>query len=394
MPKVMSFRKREEHTDMKEYTRKLYQHRMSVAGRILVCVLVVVIAIVGLSQYFTNRVFEGYEVVAGVEHSDSLNTCYKEYGEQLLRFSKDGISCLKLDYEPIWSQTFNMQDPILDVCKKAVAIADRGGNQLYIFDENGLTGQVDTLMPIQQVTISRQGVTAVLMEDSSVSWIYLYDREGKLLLDARCNLAETGQPLSLSLAPDGSKLAVSYLQVSGGTVNSCIVFYNLGSVGANFVDKIVASRIYEDILVPRVEYLDEDTCIAVGENGFYLYEGAEIPEETKAEMLEGEIKSVVFGEREFALVYEQESELPYVLRLFDEKGTKVLEQPFDQRYSQIKISEKDILIYNDSECLIYSKKGLLRYEGTFAETLVNFYGIKGRRYVAIYPKRTEQITLK
>ena len=367
---------------------------MGVAGRILVCILVVAAVAIGLNHYYSNKFYESYETIISVEHTDALNTRYAEYGEQLLRYSKDGISCLDLEHQPIWSQTFNMQEPILDVCKNVVVVADRGGNQLYIFNGSGLTGQVNTLLPIQQVTTSRQGVTAVLLEDSSVSWIYLYDAEGKLLLDARCNLAETGQPVSFSLAPDGSKLAVSYLQISGGTSNSCIVFYNLGSVGANFVDKIVASRLHEDVLVPRVEYLDENTCVGVGENGFYLYEGAEIPEEAKAEMIDGEIQSVVFGEKEFALVYEQEGEFPYLLRVFDETGAAVLEQQFDLRYSRIKLSEKDVVIYNDNDCLIYSKKGVLRYEGTFEETLVNFYGVKGRHYVAIHPKRTEQIKLR
>ena len=286
-----------------------------------------------------------------------------------------------------------MQDPIVDVCGNAVAVADRGGNQLYVFGEDGLTGQVDTVMPIQQVTASRQGVTAVLLEDSGVSWIHIYSGAGKKLIDARCNLAETGQPISLSLAPDGSKLAVSFVQILGGTSNSCIVFYNLGSVGANFMDKIVASRLHEDLLVPRVEYVDEDTCVAIGENGFYLYEGAEIPEESKAEILDGTIESVAFGAGRFALVYRQE-EQPYLLRLYDQAGQNVLDQSFDLRYTQIQLTDKEIIINNDSDCLIYSKSGILRYEGSFTEALGEFYSLNRSRYVVIHPRRTDVIRLK
>lgn len=394
MPKIMSFQKKEQHNDMREYTRKLRRHRMGIVGRILVCILVVIAAVLILNRYYANRTYETFEIISSVEHNDGLNTHYADYGERLLRYSKDGISCLNLEHEPIWSQTFNMQDPVLDISKNAAVIADRGGNQLFIFGENGLTGQVDTLMPIQQVTTSRQGVTAVLLEDSGVSWIYIYSAEGKRLIDARCNLAETGQPISLSLAPDGSKLAVSFVQILGGTSNSCIVFYNLGSVGANFMDKIVASRFYENTLVPRVEYLDEDTCVGVGETGFYLYEGAEIPEEAKAEILNGEIQSIAFGGGQFALVYEQEEENPYLLRVFDQSGQPVLNQGFDLRYTQIRLSDKAVMIYNDSDCLIYSKTGVLRYKGIFEESLVDFYSLNERRYVAIHPKRTELLRLK
>lgn len=394
MPKITRFQKKKQNSDMKEYTRKLRRHRLGIAGRILVCVLVIVAAAVFANRYFAVRTYETYEIISSVEHTDGLNTHYAQYGEQLLRYSKDGVSCLNLSHEPVWSQTFNMQDPIVDVCQGAATVADRGGNQLYIFNENGLSGQVDTIMPIQQVTTSRQGVTAVLLEDSGVSWIHIYSAVGKKLIDARCNLAETGQPVSLSLAPDGSKLAVSFVQILGGTSNSCIVFYNLGSVGANFMDKIVASKLHEDLLVPRVEYLDENTCVAVGENGFYLYEGAEIPEEVRAEVLNGEIESVAFGAGRFALVYRQEQEEPYLLRLFDQSGENVLDQPLNLRYTRIQLTDGEIIINNDSDCVIYSKTGILRYEGKFTETLGEFYSLKGRKYIVIYPRKTDLIRLQ
>ena len=71
----------------------------------------------------------------------------------------------------------------------------------------------------------------------------------------------------------------------------------------------------------------------------------------------------------------------------------MLEQPFDLNYSQIKLSEDSIVIYNENECAIYSMKGVLRYQGTFTDTLVNFYALKGRHFVAVYPQKTDQLKL-
>lgn len=379
--------------DMKEYTQKLLRHRLGIVGRIFVCALAAAGALLGTSRYFTNKSYDTFEVISSVEHVDTISTRYREYQESLLRYSKDGISCINLNQEPVWSQTYNMQEPVLEVCGPAAVVADQGGNQLYIFNESGLTGEVNTLLPIQQVAISRQGVTAVLLEDSSVSWIYLYDQAGNKLLDTRCNLGEIGQPLSLSLATDGSKLAVSYLQVAKGTASSCVVFYNLGAVGDNFVDKIVASRLYEGMLVPRVRYLTAEECVAIGENGFFIFEGAEIPEETEKGEFEGEIQSICFGGKRFGLVYTQAEGAAYVLRVFDKTGNAVLEQPFDLKYSQIKLSESCFIIYNDNECAIYSVKGVLRYQGEFTDSLVNLYHLKGQRYVVVHPQRTDQIKL-
>ncbi len=384
---------------MKQYTRKLLQHRANVVGRVLVCIFIIVALCFGVVQYHKNRSYESYEVISSMDHQDAINTRYEEYGDHLLKYSKDGITCMNLNHEPVWSQPFSIQDPIVSICGPSAVLADRGGNQVYIFNESGLTGQVDTLLPVQQVTVSRQGVTAILLEDSSVTWIYLYDAEGTKLLDVQCSLADTGQPLSISLSHDGSKLAVSYLQISGGTANSCVVFYNLGSVGDNFVDKIVASRFYEGILVPRVKYLDGDTCVAIGENGFSIYEGAEIPEEVEISEevrnvgAETEIRSVCFGNREFGLVFEQEGELPYLLRVYDERGGIVLEKAFAMKYAQVKLSGDNVIVYNDTECAIYSKGGVLRYEGTFPEALVNVYSLQGRRFVIVHPQRTDVIKL-
>ncbi|MCI8417632.1 MAG: hypothetical protein HFI33_09120 [Lachnospiraceae bacterium] len=379
---------------MKQYTRKLLQHRANVVGRVLVCIFAIAAICFGVAQYHKNRSYESYEVISSMEHEDTINTRYEEYGDYLLKYSKDGITCLNLSHEAVWSQPFSIQDPIVSICGPSAVLADRGGNQVYIFNESGLLGQVDTLLPVQQVVVSRQGVTAVLLEDSRVSWIYLYDAEGNTLLSAQCSLADTGQPLSISLSHDGSKLAVSYLQISGGAANSCVVFYNLGSVGDNFVDKIVASRVYEGLLVSRVQYLDGDTCVAIGEEGFSIYEGAEIPEETETVLVEGEIRSICFGSKEVGVVCEQDGEEPYLLRVYDERGGLVLEQPFSLAYSQVKLSGDNVIVYNDTECIIYSKQGVIRYEGTFSESLVNVYSLQGRRFVLIHPQRTEVIKLK
>src|SRR5699024_6556761 len=139
-------------------------------------------------------------------------------------------------------------------------IADQQGSEAYVFNSQGLLTQITTRLPIQQVSVSAQGVTALLLNDSAASWIYLSDAEGNVLAESRCSLDETRQPLSISISRDGSKLAVSYLQVQEGSAGSCVVFYNFGSVGANFVDKIVSSTVYEDTIIPRVEYLSSSVC--------------------------------------------------------------------------------------------------------------------------------------
>lgn len=400
---------------MEEYKKKLFRHRAGLGIRFLICAVVVLVIVVGLWIWFRGRTYAGYEVVSSVESTSAVNTQYAEYNGQLLRYSRDGISCVNAKNEAVWSQTYNMHYPILDICGSAVVIADQQGSEAYVFNSQGLLTQITTRLPIQQVSVSAQGVTALLLNDSTASWIYLYDAEGNVLAESRCSLDETGQPLSISISRDGSKLAVSYLQVQEGSAGSCVVFYNFGSVGANFVDKIVSSTVYEDTIIPRVEYLSSSVCAAVSDQGIIFYEGAEIPEESAALTLDAEILSVFFGTDRVGIITEEaqaadeaaeetgkktgkkteEEAGRYQVNVYDTAGRTVLSLRTDLKYTQAKISEDMLILYNDTECEIYSAQGVLKYAGTFDTAIGDLYKAAGfRKYVVVFSDRTDIIKLK
>lgn len=387
--------------DMKSYKEKLFRHRAGIGIRGLLCMALVAGLVLGMWSWSRYKTYTTYEILASTQRTDTLNTQYAEYNGKLLKYSRDGISCVNLKNEAAWSQTYNMQTPILDVCQNSVVVADMQGNEVYIFNEEGLQTQITTLLPIQQVSISSQGVTALLLSDSSTSWIYLYDREGNNLTESQCRLNETGQPLSVGISSDGTKLAVSYLQIQDGTANSCIVFYNFGPVGGNFVDKIVASKIYEDTLIPRIKYLGDSICAAVSDRGIIYYEGKEIPEEIVTVEEAKEIQSIFFGSDTVGLVTEGTEEAEgeegtrYSVYLYNTSGNQVLNQGTNLSYNQAKISGGDLILFNENECEIYSEQGVLRYAGSFDGAIMDIYKSSGlRKYIFVFSDRTEEIKLK
>ena len=387
--------------DMKSYKEKLFRHRAGIGIRGLLCMALVAALVLGMWSWSRYKTYTTYEILASTQRTDTLNTQYAEYNGKLLKYSRDGISCVNLKNEAVWSQTYNMQTPILDVCQNSVVVADMQGNEVYIFNEEGLQTQITTLLPIQQVSISSQGVTALLLSDSSTSWIYLYDREGNNLTEPQCRLNETGQPLSIGISSDGAKLAVSYLQIQDGTANSCIVFYNFGPVGGNFVDKIVASKIYEDTLIPKIKYLGDSICAAVSDRGIIYYEGKEIPEEIVTVEEVKEIQSIFFGSDTVGLVTEGREEAEgeegarYSVCLYNALGNQVLNQGTNLSYNQAKISGGDLILFNENECEIYSEQGVLRYAGSFDGTIMDIYKSSGlRKYIFVFSDRTEEVKLK
>lgn len=425
---------------MKDYKEKLFRHRAGMGARFLMGAVVVLGTALAFWFWFQNKTYAGYEVLSSSKHTSTVNTEYAEYNGNLLKYSKDGISCISAGNEALWSQTYNMQNPMVDICKNAVAIADRQGNEVYVFQEQGLLTKITTLLPIQQVSISAQGVTALLLNDSTVSWICLYDKEGKKLTESRCSLDETGQPLSISISSDGTKLAVSYLQIQNGTAGSCVVFYNFGSVGSNFVDKIVSSKVYEDTIIPRVKYLGNSACAAVSDQGIFYYEGAEIPEEKAAVPVEQEIYSIFFGENKVGVVTDSAEEAKqevepetdtqkaenaqedaektpektdekkkekkkeqnmeqdkgkYHIRVFDTNGKQILSKRTDMDYEQIRFSGKSLLLYDETQCEIYNEQGVLKYTGSFEDSIAYVYKGAGIcKYRVVFSDRTDTIRLQ
>lgn len=386
-----------------DYKKKLIRHRAGMGAKYLICAVVVLCVGLGLFFWSRNKSYMEYEQVSSTEHTSTVNTQYAEYNGKLLKYSKDGISCVNAKEEAVWSQTYNMQNPILDICQTAVAVADQQGNTVYVFDAQGLQTEITTLLPIQQVSISAQGVTALLLNDSNVSWIYLYDKAGNKLTEARCSLAETGQPLSVSVSRDGTKVAVSYLQVQEGSAASCVVFYNFGSVGSNFVDKIVSSKVYADKVIPRVKYLSNSVCAAVAGDELIYYEGAEIPEEKKTVEISSEIRSIFFGEGTVGIVTlgsdvtaeAKEEQGKYQVTLYDASGRETLSQKTDLEYTQIKMSGKYLILYDETGCEIYSGQGVLKYAGDFDSVIYTINKSSGyNRFTVVFSDRTETIRLK
>ena len=140
MAKITQLYKTPPHGDggMEEYKRKLFRHRAGLGVRLLICAAVVLAVALGVWFWFRNRTYTAYEVVSSVEYSSAIDTQYAEYNGQLLRYSRDGVSCINSQNEAVWSQTYNMQYPVVDICESSVAVADQQGNEVYVFGPDGL----------------------------------------------------------------------------------------------------------------------------------------------------------------------------------------------------------------------------------------------------------------
>lgn len=338
--------------------RKLKMNRMqwTIAAGVLILAVVLVYALVK-----NNKVASSYEVVTSMSRGDDTSVYYCMMRKGMVKYSKDGVAMTNKSGSVLWNQTYEMASPTMTSAGDYVAVGDIGANTIYIFNEYGQLGRVSTDVPIQEIQISEQGVVAAVLSDTSSNYINLYDKQGNSLGSIKASLENTGYPLAIALSPDASKLAVSYLIVKSGSMQSRIVSYDFSDVeGDHLLDTQELEGLY-----PKAAFLDSREVVLFGEKGFVLYQADSKKIETQ-ENFESEINSVFCTNQKLGFIFKNEDDNgKYRMEIYNKAGKKSSTYYFDLDYSGMTADDDEVILYNDEEMLIYQMSGRVRFRGTF-----------------------------
>ena len=116
-----------------------------------------------------------------------------------MRYSRDGISLYSYDGTRRWDRTYEINNPLTDVCGNYLAIADAGGSEIYLFNKDGYVAAVNTALPISQINVSSQGLVAAILTDGTASNINMYNQDGSKIYNIKTTVEGDGVPVSLSL---------------------------------------------------------------------------------------------------------------------------------------------------------------------------------------------------
>ncbi len=287
--------------------------------------------------------------------------------ENVVQYSKDGISCINPSGTVVWNQTYEMQNPIAHTCADVVAVGDYNGHTIYVSNTSGALGEVDTNLPIRDFCVSAQGVVAAVLDGTNVTWIYLYDAKGNTLANFKTTMKDSGYPIAVSISPNGELLCVSYVYPEDGSVKTSVAFFNFGSVGQNSIDNYASGYDYPGVVVPLVQFMNSSSSFAVSDDRMMFYSGDQKPV-SQAEILTGdeEIRSIYFNDSYVGAVYPNStSDGAYKLKVYNSQGAEVLTTFFDIEYSEVVFNDKQIIIYNEDECIIEDMNGHIKYQGAF-----------------------------
>lgn len=348
------------------YKEKIMKHKLTNVYRFLLVAAAAIALIVVIIVQYRRHVYTDYDVLSSAPRERVSGSTDLRLGNAILTYSKDGAHCTDAKGNAIWNQTYEFQDVRLAMCGSTVAIAEYNGRNIYVQNGEKQVSKITTTMPIRDVAVSAEGYVTAVLEGTDVTVINTYSPGGENIYKGEARMNSSGYPAAISLSPDGELLCVSYWYLDAGVLKTNVVFYNFGDVGENVSDCMVGIFFYTDTLVPQVQFMNNNTAFAVGDNRLAIYSGSYAPMEIAAFMLNEEIRSVFYSDKYIGLVFQSEdSERLYRMDVYDTNAAMVGSFYFDIEYRDIFFGQNNFVVYNETECVIITMDGNEKFNGEF-----------------------------
>lgn len=379
-----------------DYRTRIREHKLKGLLRGVLLLLLLAILIVLVVVQHKKKIYTSYETLDVLEREMVAGSREIRLGDSILTYSKDGAHCTDRNGEIVWNQTFEIQEALLDICRDVAVIASYNGREIYVVSEEKILGQFSVNLPIRNVAVSASGRVAVVMADTEVTHYSIYSAEGKVLYEGEATMSGSGYPMAVSLSPNGELLQISYIYLDAGIQKTNVVFYNLGDVGANYADYMVSVHEYKDVVIPSVEFMNNQTAYAVGDDRLLIYTGGQKPTEYASYGFDGEIRSVFGNEEYVGLVFYAENAADlYLMNVYDASGKQVGSYYFNIEYSDVIFTGDAFLVYNDAECVLYTLDHAEKFHGEFEKSVRLILPQKtAYKYVLITPESLDTIQLK
>lgn len=373
--------------EAKRQKRKRWKKTGIIAGSILAASIGIYL-LINLQTYTSVRTVDTYPV------SGAASNEYKQFADGVLKYSRDGISYLDQKGSEVWNQPYQIQNPVVDVNETSGAVADKGGNAILVFNEEGLRGEIETDLPIEKISVSEQGIVSVILIDESSSQILCYDAAGNILVEHKTSVNGTGYPMDAALSSDGEILQVLYLYTQDGTITSRVAYYNFGQEGESETDHQVTEQEYKDVVMADGFFMNQSVSAAVGDNMLTIFRGKSVPEEAVKVEIDKEIKSVFHSQKYIGMILKNEGKEGYELRLYNDRGQMAMSEDFSGDYSNVKICGSQVIMYDGKNCSIFTRGGIQKFEGEMNSNILEIFPVAGvNKYIVMNENGMEVVRL-
>lgn len=398
MADIRQYRKEKENIEKEhedDYEKKLREHRIKLTRTILIIMAVAILAVLIISLVRHKSNYTGYKVESRMRREESGFAEYISFGNRIVRCSKDGIAAFSYQGEQLWNSTYEVNNMAVDYSGSYLAVADLNGNKIYTFNSNGYISDINTALPILQISVSKSGYVVAVLEDKNADYINMYTMEGEKAYTIKKTIGIDGIPLSVSVSDDREKLVAAFTGIDGNSFKTSVVFYNFNEVGQNENERVVGGYDYGDVLVGKVEFINSSTVVAYAENKVSVYTIKEYPELVRDIDIDYNIEYIFSGSSYFGLVHRDDNSDKNILEVYNTSGNLIYSEKYDRSFTSYKFSGDNILIYSETECMLITLKGKIKYLDTFEEGISNIIPINGKdEFIYISRDYVNKIKLK
>ena len=367
--------------------------------RYLILTLIAALLIAAASYWVYNRthMFDDYTLLSSSQLKDVEGTQYVMLSGKVIKYSHDGVFCVNTSNEMEWSAAYSMQTPVCDVSGGMMVIAEQQGDQVYVINSKGVVGNFTTSLPIMKARVAENGVVALIQDDvDDVAWVNLYDRNGNPLASVKATQAKTGYPMDMALTANARQMLVSFVGTDNGQVTGKICTYDFTSAGDSDESHLIGSKSYADTVFPDVFYAASNVPAAVADDGFVVFSsGKNLKERTRVSLTD-EITSVFYDKDTIGFIFRSsQTDSKYRMEVYNLHGKNTMTSEFDFRYSDVRMEDGEVLLYDESGLNIYRTSGKQKLQVTYGQEVKYFSRLSGlRRYLVITGETIDKIRLK
>ncbi len=368
-------------------------------GLAIFSVFLCVFVCVGLYAYFATRSYHDYELKEEVTRNDEERIGYINFGDNLFSYSRDGASYSDYNDVLLWSESFDMENPVTDSCGKYLLLYDKQRTQTILFTTAGVVNEQVMSLPIVSASVSDTGRIAVLMQDKDTGYLQVFESDGTIVASGELHMKNTGYPIAMDLSDSGKKMLVSVLNLNDGDIKTTISFYDFSETGGKADNHIVANFSYADLVVPRVVFGIGDRAVAFGDDEVIFFTGAAKPKVKEQIYVGTQIKSVFYNEKYAGFVTiagENSDNLNNQLYLYTMNGEERFETGISGGYTSCKLNDNNEIVLSDREKVnLYTKYGIHKFSYSSEETIYEMLPWDGTtNYYLIKKKATEKVKLR
>ncbi len=361
---------------------------LKAAGLLGVLCLVLFCGYVLITRYST---YSTYKVVK------EYNREYDQEGK-FYRFKQGIIKCStgRVEYlnnssiEPIWSDSINLPNPIVEWRDDYAVIASRTNGEILLVDQSGRQGHINVGHPIEKVDVSKQGIVTVIARNKDVPQVMCFDKEGTLLVELGATLSENGYPINTSISTDGKMLVVSYLIINEIGMQSRVVYYDFNQKG-----KAVAEKVLPNDIVSEVGYMNNNYSYIIGMSGVSIYNYEETPKEVENYKFNNKVLGVVSNNEYLGILLDGQKQSGTEILIYNKTGREISRINSENIFDNALIANGEIALWKGGVCEIYTLGGQKRLEVKNKDEIRNIFPTKMlNQYIIVSDKKIRKVQLK